>query len=110
MDVFLKCDEYQLTRELRKAGLYAYYRCISSPQDPVVTIDGRKVIMLGSNNYLGLTNHPDVKEAAGRALAKYGTGCAGSRLLNGTLAIHRELEERLQEFMRCEAVLWIPRS
>jgi 8-amino-7-oxononanoate synthase len=105
MDVFLKCDEYRLTRELRKNDLYAYYRTISSPQDPVVTIDGRKVIMLGSNNYLGLTSHPEVIEAAGRALEKYGTGCAGSRLLNGTLAIHGELEEKLKNFMQVDAVL-----
>ena len=105
MDVFLKCDEYRLTRELRKNDLYAYYRTISSPQDPVVTIDGRKVIMLGSNNYLGLTSHDEVIEAAGRALNKYGTGCAGSRLLNGTLAIHDELEEKLKSFMQVDAVL-----
>ncbi len=105
MDIFDKCDEYTLTRELRANDIYAYYRNISSPQDPVVTMDGEKVIMLGSNNYLGLTNHPEVKEAAKAAVDKYGTGCAGSRLLNGTLDIHVELEDAIKRFMNAEAVL-----
>ncbi len=105
MDIFDKCEEYTLTRELRANDIYAYFREISSPQEPVVTIEGQKVIMLGSNNYLGLTNHPKVKEAAQAALARYGTGCAGSRLLNGTLEIHRELEDRLADFMKAEAAL-----
>jgi 8-amino-7-oxononanoate synthase len=105
VDVFQKCDEYQLAREVRAAGVYPYYRTISSAQDPVVTIDGQKIIMLGSNNYLGLTNHPEVKKAASEALTRYGTGCAGSRLLNGTLDIHVELERRLAEFMGREAAL-----
>ncbi|MDP6977703.1 MAG: aminotransferase class I/II-fold pyridoxal phosphate-dependent enzyme [Myxococcota bacterium] len=105
MDIFDKCDEYTLTRELRANDIYAYYRNISSPQDPVVTMDGEKVIMLGSNNYLGLTNHPEVKAAAIAAVEKYGAGCAGSRLLNGTLDIHVELEEALKRFMNAEAVL-----
>ncbi|MBJ22906.1 MAG: pyridoxal phosphate-dependent aminotransferase family protein [bacterium] len=76
------------------------YREIGSAQDPVVTMNGQKVVMMGSNNYLGLTNHPKVKEAAIAATRKYGTGCAGSRLLNGTLDIHTRLEERLAHFMR----------
>jgi 8-amino-7-oxononanoate synthase len=86
-------------------GLYPYFRMIGSGQDPIVTMDGAQVIMLGSNNYLGLTNHPEVKEAAGSALAAYGTGTAGSRFLNGTLDIHVELEEKLAAFMRREAAL-----
>ena len=105
MDIFEKCSEYTLTRELRANDLYSYFRSISSPQDPVVTIDGEKIIMLGSNNYLGLTNHPEVKTAAAEAVAKYGTGCAGSRLLNGTLDIHVELEEAIADFMKADAVL-----
>ncbi|MCA9512580.1 MAG: aminotransferase class I/II-fold pyridoxal phosphate-dependent enzyme, partial [Myxococcales bacterium] len=105
MDVFAKCDRYTLSREVRAAGIYPYYRAISSAQDPVVTIDGEEVVMLGSNNYLGLTNHPEVKAAAIAALERYGTGCAGSRLLNGTLDIHVEMEERLAAFMRRDAVL-----
>jgi 7-keto-8-aminopelargonate synthetase-like enzyme len=80
---------------LRRAGLYNYFRSIESAQDPVVTIDGRRIVMLGSNNYLGLANHPEVKQAAIRAIERYGTGCAGSRLLNGTLDLHVELEDRL---------------
>lgn len=105
MDIFAKCDQYTLSREVRAAGVYPYYRAISSSQDPVVVMDGEKVVMLGSNNYLGLTSDPEVKEAAAAALMKYGTGCAGSRLLNGTLDIHVEMEERLAAFMRRDAVL-----
>ncbi len=104
-DILQKCTDYTLHRELRAASLYPYFRTISSPQDPVVTINGQKVIMLGSNNYLGLTNHEAVKEASAEALRKYGTGCAGSRFLNGTLDLHVELEERLSRFMNAEAVL-----
>ncbi len=105
MDVLQKCADYSLARELRSESLYPYFRRISSPQDPVVTIDGEKVIMLGSNNYLGLTSHPEVKQAAADAVLKYGTGCAGSRLLNGTLDIHVELDERLASFMKAEAAI-----
>ncbi len=105
MDVLQKCADYSFARELRSEQLYPYFRRISSPQDPVVTIDSEKVIMLGSNNYLGLTNHPEVKEASSKAILKYGTGCAGSRLLNGTLDIHVELDERLAIFMKTEAAL-----
>ena len=89
MDVFNKCFESaKRTDPLHAAGVYTYYRVISSAQDPVVTHLGRELIMLGSNNYLGLTNHREVKDAAAMALAIYGTGCAGSRLLNGTLDVH----------------------
>ena len=105
MDVFQKCQEYELAESLRRAGLYNYFRSIESAQDPVVTIDGRRVVMLGSNNYLGLANHPEVKQAAIRAIERYGTGCAGSRLLNGTLDLHVELEDRLASFMQREAAL-----
>jgi 8-amino-7-oxononanoate synthase len=90
---------------VRDGGIYPYYRAISSGQDPVVTHMGEELIMLGSNNYLGLTNHPEVKEAATVALAMFGTGCAGSRLLNGTLDIHLELERRLAAFLNREDVL-----
>jgi 8-amino-7-oxononanoate synthase len=105
LDILQKCSDYKLHNELRSAEIYPYYRGISSPQDPVVTINGQKVVMLGSNNYLGLTNHPAVKEASIAAVRRYGTGCAGSRLLNGTLDIHIQLEEKLAAFMRAEAVL-----
>ena len=105
MDVFQKCRNFTRAADARKAGVYLMYREIGSPQDPVVTMNGQKVVMLGSNNYLGLTSHPKVKEAAIAATQKYGTGCAGSRLLNGNLDVHVRLEERLAEFMKREAVL-----
>jgi 8-amino-7-oxononanoate synthase len=86
-------------------GIYPYFTEISSAQETEVIIDGRNVLMLGSNSYLGLTCHPKVMAAAAAALDKYGTGCAGSRFLNGTLDIHRELEERLADFFHKEAAL-----
>ncbi len=88
-----------------KAGIYPYFREIESDQDTVVTIDGHKVMMFGSNSYLGLTNHPKIKEAAKKAIDKYGTGCAGSRFLNGTLDIHIELEDRLAKLVGKEGAL-----
>ncbi len=105
MDVFQKCRDFTRAQEARDAGVYLMYREIGSSQDPIVTMDGQKVIMLGSNNYLGLTSHPKVKEAAIAATSKYGTGCAGSRLLNGNTDIHIELEERLAAFMNRQSVL-----
>ena len=105
LDIFSKCLEDGRVQLARAAVASPYYRVIASAQDPVVTLDGQPVVMLGSNNYLGLTNHPEVKQAAAEALAKYGTGCAGSRLLNGTLDIHVDLEERLAAFTRREAAL-----
>lgn len=105
-DIFDKCQaNAERVRAARDAGAYAYYRTISSPQDPMVIHEGQELVMLGSNNYLGLTAHPEVKEAAATALAMYGTGCAGSRLLNGTLDLHVALERRLAEFMGREAAL-----
>jgi len=105
MDLFDKCYSYTVAEEARKAGLYPYFQPISSEQDTVVIINGRKVLMFGSNSYLGLTVHPRVKEAAKKAIDKYGTGCAGSRFLNGTLDIHEELEERLAAFVNKEDAL-----
>jgi len=105
LDVFQKCRDYTRVRDARDAGHYLLYREIGSAQDPVVTMDGQKVVMLGSNNYLGLTSHPKVKKAATAATMKYGTGCAGSRLLNGTLDVHVELERKLARFMNREAAL-----
>ncbi|HEU4428631.1 MAG TPA: pyridoxal phosphate-dependent aminotransferase family protein [Myxococcota bacterium] len=104
-DLFDKVASYDRVQSLRDHAIYPYYRVVSSGQDPVVMMNGRPVVMLGSNNYLGLSSHPEVKAAAAAALEKYGTGCAGSRLLNGTLDIHVELEERLARFMRREAVI-----
>jgi 8-amino-7-oxononanoate synthase len=105
MRIAEKVARYQTARQVIAMGLYPYFRAIDSDQDTVVKMNGRDILMLGSNNYLGLTNHPLVKEAAMDAVRKYGAGCAGSRFLNGTLRIHMECEERLAEFMGKEAVL-----
>ena len=104
-DLFDRCFRFDKAKTLISHGLYPYFRVIESAQDPEIVINGRKMIMVGSNNYLGLTNHPKVKEAAIEAIRKYGTGCAGSRFLNGTLDIHVELEEKLARFIRKEAAL-----
>jgi len=93
------------SKELRKVGLYPFFKEIESAQDTEVIYQGRKVLMFGSNSYLGLTNHPRVKEAAIKALKKYGAGSSGSRLLNGSLDIHRELETALAEYVGKEAAL-----
>jgi len=105
LDIFGKCKRFTKADDLKAIGAYLYFRRIDSPQDPIITIAGKELIMLGSNNYLGLTNHPKVKEAAIAAIKKYGTGCAGSRFLNGTLDIHEELEERLAKFMNKPAAI-----
>lgn len=94
-----KLAKYDLPQKAKAAGIYPYFRMIESDQDTEVTINGKKVLMFGSNAYLGLTNHPKVKEAAIEAIKKYGTGCAGSRFLNGTLDLHIALEKRLAEFV-----------
>lgn len=104
-DIFDKCAKFTKAKDLMSAGIYPYFRVIESAQDPEVLISGRRMIMVGSNNYLGLTNHPKVKEAAIDAIKKFGSGCAGSRFLNGTLNIHVELEEKLARFIRKEAAL-----
>ncbi len=104
-DIFDKCSKFDKAKELISQGIYPYFRVIESAQDPEIIMNGRRMVMIGSNNYLGLTNHPKVKEAAIEAIKKYGTGCAGSRFLNGTLNIHVELEEKLARFMRKEAAL-----
>jgi 8-amino-7-oxononanoate synthase len=103
--IFDKCYRYEEPARVRAAGIYTFFRVVGSAQDPEVTIDGRKMVMLGSNNYLGLTNDPRVKEAAIEAIRRYGSGCAGSRFLNGTLDLHVRLENRLAEFMRKDAAV-----
>jgi 8-amino-7-oxononanoate synthase len=104
-DIFDKCRAFTRADEVRAMGLYPYFKPIEENDGPVVIIDGRRIIMAGSNNYLGLTTHPKVKEAAMQAVRKYGTGCSGSRYLNGTLDLHNELEARLAEFLGKEACL-----
>ncbi len=105
MDIFLKCKQYTRAKEAIAAGVYPYFRQIQSGPGSEVIVDGKPMIMIGSNNYLGLTGHPKVVNAAIQAIKKYGTGCTGSRFLNGTLDIHTELERRLAQFMKREAVL-----
>src|SRR5450759_4213985 len=100
-----KFVHYDAPMKARQAGIYPYFRVIESDQDTEVTINGKKVLMFGSNSYLGLTNHPKIKEASKKAIDKYGSGCAGSRFLNGTLDIHIELEERLAKFTGKEGAL-----
>jgi len=96
---------FQDANVIKERGLYPYFRSIESAQDTEVIIEGKKVLMFGSNSYLGLTNHPKIKEASKAAIDKYGTGCAGSRFLNGTLDIHLELERRLATFVGKEAAV-----
>jgi len=105
LDLFKKCREFTRADEVKAMGVYPYFRAIEANEGPVVQIEGKKKIMAGSNNYLGLTGHPDVIEAAIKAVEKYGTGCSGSRYLTGTLDLHIELEERLAKFFGTESVL-----
>jgi len=100
-----KLSQYDLPQQVMAAGIYPYFRVIESDQDTEVLINGKKVLMFGSNSYLGLTCHPKVKEAAKKAIDKYGTGCAGSRFLNGTLDIHIELEAKLAKLVNKEEAL-----
>ncbi|GIV45224.1 MAG: hypothetical protein KatS3mg036_0042 [Ignavibacterium sp.] len=93
-----KCYEFTRADEVKAMGVYPYFRPIEENEGPVVKIEGKRIIMAGSNNYLGLTGHPKVKEAAIKAVEKYGTGCSGSRYLTGTLDLHIELESRLAKF------------
>ncbi len=104
-DLFEKCHNYTAPLEAKAAGLYPYFTEVESSQDTKVTINGKRLIMIGSNNYLGLTTHPKVKEAALNAIKKYGSGCSGSRFLNGNLDIHAELERRLADFTGKESAL-----
>jgi 8-amino-7-oxononanoate synthase len=105
VDLFEKCWSFTRADEIKALGYYPYFRPIEENEGPVVTIEGRKIIMAGSNNYLGLTSDPRVKKAAIAAIEKYGTGCSGSRYLTGTLDLHIRLEERLAKFFGKEACL-----
>ena len=105
MDIFSPCYNY-LESQLGKAtGFYPYFRVISSSDGPIVTVEGRQVLMLGSNNYLGLTHHPEVVKAAHDAIDRYGSACTGSRFLNGNLDLHQQLEAELAEFTGREEAL-----
>lgn len=105
MDLFAKCAAYTTARECREKGIYPYFHALESRQDTEVIMEGRRRIMLGSNNYLGLTAAPEVVAAAEAALAEYGTGCSGSRFLNGTLRLHLELERELAEFVHMDGAV-----
>jgi len=105
--LFDKVNAYQDAVNARAAGIYPYFRPINSAQDTEVIINGKRVLMFGSNSYLGLTNDPRIKEATKAAIDKYGSGCAGSRFLNGTLDIHIQLEKELAEFVgKDEAIIF----
>jgi 8-amino-7-oxononanoate synthase len=103
--LFDKCKSFTKAHELQAVGLYPYFRPISHSEDTVVVIEGKERIMMGSNNYLGLTHHPEVLAAAKHALERYGSGCTGSRLLNGTLDLHEQLERELAQFFGKESCL-----
>ena len=105
MDLFDKCRNFTRADDIKASGFYPYFRPIEESEGPVVQIEGRKIVMAGSNNYLGLTSHPKVKEAAIKAIEKYGTGCSGSRYLTGTIDLHEELEDKLAKFFGKEKVL-----
>ena len=102
MDLFDKCTNFTIADELIEKGLYPYFHALETKQDTEVVMEGRNEIMLGSNNYLGLTIHPEVIEAGKEAILKYGSGCSGSRFLNGTTKMHLELEKELAEFLNKE--------
>ena len=105
MDLFAKCYAPSLADEYREKGIYPYFRALETRQGPEVVMEGKRRIMLGSNNYLGLTSCPEVVAAGVKALEAFGTGCSGSRFLNGTLTMHLELEAELAKFLRKEAVM-----
>ncbi len=105
VDIFEKCYDFTEAKEAIKAGIYPYFHALTSGQDTEVIMNGKRVIMLGSNNYLGLTSDPRLKKAAIDAVEKYGSGCSGSRFLNGTLDLHIELEKKLAAFVKKEDAL-----
>lgn len=105
MDIFEKCREFRKAEDYKERGIYPYFFPISENHGPRVVMEGREIIMIGSNNYLGLTKDPRVQEAAKKAIERFGTSCSGSRFLNGTYEMHVELEARLAKFVRKEAAL-----
>lgn len=108
LDIFEKCNQFDRARNLLDSGLYPYFRPISNSEGTRVEIDGRQLLMVGSNNYLGLTHEPRVKDAATEAIRTYGTSCTGSRFLNGTTDLHIELERKLAEFLGYPACITFP--
>ncbi len=105
MDLLKKCGDFTEAREVMATGLYPYFHALESGQDTEVIMDGKRIIMIGSNNYMGLTSDKRTIQAAKDALDKYGTGCSGSRFLNGTLVLHEQIEEELADFFNKESAL-----
>ena len=105
MSLFEKCYGYTTAKEVQAAGFYPYFRAITESYDTEVLVEGHRKVMVGSNNYLGLTHHPKVLAAAQEALTRYGSGCTGSRFLNGTLDLHERLEDELADFLGKESAL-----
>lgn len=105
MDIFNKVHKEQIYDVVKAKGIYPYFHELYSGQDVIVNMEGKRTIMLGSNNYLALTNHPEVKKAGIEAIEKYGSGCSGSRFLNGTLDLHVKLERDIAEFLHQEAAM-----
>ena len=105
MDLFSKCGTHEILNMAKARGIYPYFHQLETKQGPEVVMEGKKIIMIGSNNYLGLTSHPEVIEAGIKALEKYGSGCSGSRFLNGTLDAHVALEKELADFLKKEDVV-----
>lgn len=105
MDIFTKCREFTMAKEAIAQGLYPYFLPLDENEGTEVVYQGNRLIMCGSNNYLGLTTHPRLKEAASQAIDRYGTSCTGSRFLNGTLSLHHQLEHELAEWVGKEAAL-----
>ena len=105
MDLFKKTEGEHIYDIIKEKNIYPYFHELRSGQDTMVDMEGIKTVMIGSNNYLGLTSHPDVIKAGVEAIQKYGSGCSGSRFLNGTLDIHVKLENELAEFLHKEAVV-----
>jgi 8-amino-7-oxononanoate synthase len=105
LDIFDKCMKFTRAKEAMEQGMYPYFKPIRENHGPRVIMDGQEIVMIGSNNYLGLTKDPRVQEAAIKAIEKYGTSCSGSRFLNGTLELHEELEAKLAKFVKKEAAL-----
>lgn len=108
MDLFDKVGKYTVAKEAMEAGIYPYFQPLSDSEGSVATFDGHEVVMIGSNNYLGLTTHPRVRAAAQEAIEQFGTSCTGSRFLNGTLEFHLELDRRLAKFVGKEAAIVFP--
>ena len=107
-DLFNKCANFTRAQESRDAGIYPYFHAVEVVEEPEVLVDGKQMIMMSSNNYLGLTEHPKVREAASNAVLRYGTGCSGSRFLNGTFPLHEQLEAKLAEFLQREEAIVFP--